>query len=295
LKSGFVAIVGEPNAGKSTLLNRWVGEHVAIVSPKAQTTRQAIRGILNQPGVQVVFVDTPGFHESDKAFNQYMIEKVKESIKDADVCCLVTDPVVELSALNQELLKYAKEKKKPVVIAVNKIDTIRHAGPAADASKPASRAWIPAFAGMTYEVSALNGDGCDVLLSAVIEKLPEGPALFPDDIYTEQSTRFLASELVREVLLEKLHQELPYSAAVMIDEFKEKPDITVIKAAIVVEKDSQKSMVIGARGSMIKEIGMEARARIEKLVDQKVFLELFVRVEKNWTKDAKKVEEMGYE
>lgn len=281
MKSGFVAIVGEPNAGKSTLLNRWVGEHVAIVSPKAQTTRQAIRGIVNQPGVQVVFVDTPGFHHSDKAFNQYMIEKVKETIKDADVCCLITEPTAALSALNQELLKYAQDKRKPFVVAVNKIDT---------------GAETPALATDTvYRISALNGDGCDELLRAVIDKLPEGPALFPEDIYTEHSTRFLASELVREVLLEKLHQELPYSAAVVIDEFKEKPDITVIKAAIVVEKDSQKSMVIGAGGSMIKEIGMEARKRIEKLVDQKVFLELFVRVEKNWTKDAKKVEEMGYE
>lgn len=282
MKSGFVAIVGEPNAGKSTLLNRWVGEHVAIVSPKAQTTRQAIRGILNQPGVQVVFVDTPGFHKSDKAFNQYMIEKVKESIKDADVCCLVTEPAVELSALNQDLLAYAKDKCKPITIAINKIDT-----GAGESPNLASDA--------VYRISALNGDGCDVLLDALIQLLPEGPALFPEDIYTEHSTRFLASELIREVLLEKLHQELPYAAAVMIDDFKEKPDITVIKAAIVVEKDSQKSMVIGAGGSMIKEIGMEARKRIEKLVDQKVFLELFVRVEKNWTKDAKKVEEMGYE
>lgn len=146
-----------------------------------------------------------------------------------------------------------------------------------------------------FAISALNGDGCDALLDDLIKLLPEGPALFPDDIYTECSSRFLVSELIREVLLEKLHQELPYAAAVMIDEFKEKPEITVIKATIVVEKDSQKSMVIGSRGSMIKDIGIEARVRIEKLLDGKVFLELFVRVEKNWTKDPKKVEEMGYE
>lgn len=296
MKSGFVAIVGEPNAGKSTLLNQWVGEHVAITSPKAQTTRQAIRGILNRPDAQVVFVDTPGFHDSGKAFNQYMIEKVKETIKDADVCCLVTDPVTGLSPLNRELLEYAKSKKKPSLIAVNKMDTV--AGPAAPAFRvpvetgPHGKACAsPATA---YPISALNGDGCNALLEALVAKLPEGPALFPDDIYTEHSERFLVSELIREVLLEKLHQELPYSAAVVIDAYQEKPAITVITAAIVVEKDSQKSMVIGARGGMIKEIGTESRRRIEKMIDTKVFLELLVRVEKNWTKDPKKVEELGY-
>lgn len=277
MKSGFIAIVGEPNAGKSTLMNRWVGEHLAIVSPKAQTTRQAIRGIVNRPDAQAIFVDTPGFHESAKAFNQYMIDKVKESIKDADVCCLVTEPESRHSPLNEKLLEYAKSKGKPVVIANNKSDTVQRAAPEG------------------HSISALTGDGCDAVLDALIQLLPDGPALFPDDIYTEHSMRFFASELIREVLLEKLHQELPYAAAVVIDEYKEKPGITVIKAAIVVEKDSQKAMVIGNRGTMIKEIGTEARRRIEKLVDGKVFLELFVRVEKNWTKDPKKVEEMGYE
>lgn len=311
MKSGFIAIVGEPNAGKSTLLNRWVGEHVAITSPKAQTTRQAIRGILNRPDAQVVFVDTPGFHESEKAFNHYMIEKVKETIKDADICCLVTEPVAKLSPLNQQLLEYAKAKRKPLLIAVNKIDTVtgdvttvipaglpisgnRQRESRCEASALDPRVQLNNNAGMTYPVSALTGQGCDALLEALVAKLPEGPALFPSDIYTEHSERFLVSELIREVLLEKLHQELPYSAAIVIDAYKEKPDITVITAAIVVEKDSQKSMVIGARGSMIKEIGTESRRRIEKMIDTKVFLELLVRVEKNWTKDPKKVEELGY-
>lgn len=283
MKSGFVAIVGEPNAGKSTLLNRWIGEHVAIVSHKAQTTRQAIRGILNRPDAQVVFVDTPGFHESTKAFNHYMIEKVKETIKDSDICCLVTEPTNKLSPLNGQLMQYAQEKRKPIVVVVNKMDT-------------ATRSIAPDLGGdsTVYPISALKGQGCDALLEALIAKLPEGPALFPDDIYTEQSERFLVSELIREVILERLHEELPYSAAVVIDAYKEKPDITVITAAIVVEKDSQKAMVIGARGAMIKEIGTESRRRIEKLIDTKVFLELLVRVEKNWTKDPKKVEELGY-
>jgi GTP-binding protein Era len=209
-----------------------------------------------------------------------MIEKVKESIKDADVCCLVTEPVAVLSPLNQTLLAYASEKGRPTVVAVNKIDT----APRLDEAAVKGR----------YGISALTGQGCEALWDAVVALLPESHALFPEDIYTEHSTRFLASELVREVVFEKLHQELPYAAAVVIDEFKEKPEITVIKAAIVVEKDSQKAMVIGSRGGMIKEIGMEARRRIEDLLNGKVFLELFVRVEKNWTKDPKKVEEMGY-
>lgn len=256
---------------------------MAIVSHKAQTTRQAIRGILNRPDAQVVFVDTPGFHESTKAFNHYMIEKVKETIKDADICCLVTEPTNKLSPLNQQLLQYAQDKRKPIVVVVNKMDT-------------ATRSIAPDLGGTSavYPISALKGQGCDALLEALVAQLPEGPALFPNDIYTEHSERFLVSELIREVMLERLHEELPYSAAVVIDAYKEKPDITVITAAIVVEKDSQKAMVIGARGGMIKEIGTESRRRIEKLIDQKVFLELLVRVEKNWTKDPKKVEELGY-
>ncbi len=287
MKSGFIAIVGEPNAGKSTLLNRWVGEHLAIVTPKAQTTRQAIRGIVNHSGVQAVFIDTPGFHESARAFNRYMIAKVKESIRDADVCCLVTEPTEELSALNQELLAYAKERHKPVVIAINKMDTVTNTFSLPTHIRTSAHP-------QCFLISALSGLGCNELLKAVIEELSEGPPLYPDDIYTEHSARFLVSELIREVLLEKLHQELPYAAAVVIDEYKEKPAITVITATIVVEKDSQKAMVIGARGGMVKEIGVEARARIEKMIGTRVFLELLVRVEKNWTKDAKKVEELGY-
>ncbi len=284
-RSGFVAIVGEPNAGKSTLLNRWVGEHLAIVTDKPQTTRQAIRGIVNLPEAQIVIVDTPGFHESGKAFNQYMIDQVKSSISNSDVCCLLTEPVSKLSPLNEELLAFAQDKRKPIVIAVNKIDTIP----------------LPPGGGLgrggeqVCPISALTGQGCDELLKLLSEKLPASPALYPEDTYTEHTARFLVSELIREVLLEKMHQEIPYSAAVVIDDYKEKPNITVITAAIVVEKDSQKAMVIGARGTMIKEIGQEARVRIEKMIDQKVFLELLVRVEKNWTKDPKKVEELGYE
>lgn len=284
-KSGFVAIVGEPNAGKSTLLNRWVGEHLAIVTDKPQTTRQAIRGIVNLPEAQIVIVDTPGFHESTKAFNQYMIDQVKASISNADVCCLLTEPVPALSALNRELLAFALDKRKPIVVAMNKIDALQ-----TPAGGELERLGQPVF-----PISAITGQGCDELLKAISEKLPEGAALYPDDTYTEHSARFLVSELIREVLLEKMHQEIPYSAAVVIDDYKEKPNITVITAAIVVEKDSQKAMVIGARGSMIKEIGQESRVRIEKMIDQKVFLELLVRVEKNWTKDPKKVEELGYE
>lgn len=278
-RSGFVALIGEPNAGKSTLLNRWVGEPLAIVTAKEQTTRQAIRGISNQPDAQIVFVDTPGFHESTKALNSYMIDQVKHTIANVDVCCLVLDPENQHSQINKQLMVLAQEKKKPIVTALNKVDTLKSIPQADD----------------LFLISALNGDGCDLLLKALVEKLPESPPLYPDDIYTEHSERFLASELVREVMLEELHQELPYSAAVLVEEFKDKTDITVIKASIVVEKDSQKAMVIGNRGSMIKAIGQEARRRIEKLLDRKVFLELFVRVEKNWTKDPKKVEEMGYE
>ncbi|PIR21065.1 MAG: GTPase Era [Deltaproteobacteria bacterium CG11_big_fil_rev_8_21_14_0_20_47_16] len=277
--SGFVAIIGEPNAGKSTLLNRWVGENLAIVTPKAQTTRQSIRGIVNRSDAQIIFVDTPGFHESTKALNMYMIDQVKHSIANADVCCLLVAPDAPLSEIDQHLLAYAKEKRKPVVIAVNKCDAVK----------------APISIEGALPISALTGDGCDALLDALVKELPESPPLYPDDIYTEHSERFLASEMIREVMLEEMHQELPYSAAVLIEEFKDKPEITVIKASIVVEKDSQKAMVIGSRGSMIKLLGQEARKRIEKMLDRKVFLELFVRVEKNWTKDPKKVGEMGYE
>lgn len=295
-KSGFVAIIGEPNAGKSTLLNRWVGEPLAIVTAKAQTTRQQIRGIINRPNAQIIVVDTPGFHESTKSLNQYMIHQVKDAIRDVDVCCLVTDPVPELSTFNQELIAFAHAKHKPIIIAVNKIDIMHDAGPAASvvAEEYPKTPYEPPVKCEVFKISAANGLGCDALLEALIAKLPDSPALYPDDIYTELPTRFLVSEMIREVLLELLHQELPYSAAVIIEDYKEKPDITVIKATIVVEKDSQKAMVIGDGGAMIKRIGQTARQKIEKFIGRKVFLELLVRVEKNWTKDPLKLEELGY-
>ncbi len=288
MKSGYVSIIGRPNSGKSTLLNKILGEELSIVTPKAQTTRHKVVGIHNLPGAQIVFLDTPGFHESEKAINKYMMEVVEHAIKDADVICVVIDVIKdhEKGTSFVELLKNVDKSK--VILAINKLDTIL------------DRPWETIIADYQarYEgyqvvgISAKSGHGVNELIDLMADPLPEGEPFYPDNIYTEHPVRFLVAETIREQIIYQMHQEIPHSIAVEIEDYKEEDHIHRIHAAIVVDKDSQKGMIIGKGGHQIKKIGEAARAKIEALVGIKVFLKLFVKVEKNWTKDPQAIKRL---
>lgn len=285
-KSGYVAIIGRPNVGKSTLLNAVLGEQLAIVTPKPQTTRHRITGILNQEDAQIVFLDTPGYHESTKPLNQVMNEVVDSVIDDADVVCLM----VEADQKDVEVEKglFDRIGAGRTVVVVNKADKVRR-----DLYEKIALGYKNEWGTKELVIlSAIKNEGVATLIDAIKDRLPEGPQLFPDDIYTTHPVRFVAAELIREQVFLQMHQEIPYSTAIQIEEFKDATDdnpITRIRAAIIVEKESQKGMVIGKGGERIKAIGKGARQKIEELVGTKVYLELFVKVEENWTKDAEKV------
>ena len=288
-KSGYVAIVGLPNVGKSTLLNAIIGEQVAIVTSKPQTTRHRISGILNTNKSQVVFLDTPGFHSSPKQLNQVMLEVIGKVISDADVICVMVEPRSEQPELEEVL--WNKVKSDKAIVVINKSDTIEKR----EFDSIGKRIHEEWGAEEIVILSALKREGVAELTQAIVARLPEGPPLFPQDQYTEQTLRFMAAEIIREQVFLQMHQEIPYGTAVQIEEFKEprkEGEITKIRAVIVVEKDSQKGMLIGKRGVRIKEIGSKARQKIEEIVGSKIYLELFVRVEENWTKNPQKIREL---
>ncbi|MFH0798636.1 MAG: GTPase Era [Pseudomonadota bacterium] len=290
-KSGYIALIGRPNVGKSTLLNAIIGERLAVVTPKPQTTRHRITGILNVADAQIVFLDTPGYHRSSKPLNRAMNDIVDSVIGDADVICLM----VEAGQRDTDIEKGLFDRIGPerAVVVVNKCDKINREKYDGIASG-FREGW---GARELVILSALKNMGVATLVEAIKERLPEGPALFPLDSYTEHPVRFLAAELIREQVFLQMQQEIPYSAAVEIEEFKDatkEKAVTMIRAAIVVEKESQKGMVIGKGARRIKEIGRKARLAIEELVGGKVFLELSVRVEKDWTKDRDKIAKLGY-
>jgi GTPase len=290
-KAGFVALVGRPNVGKSTLLNAILGERLAIVTPKPQTTRHRITGIHNLPDAQIVFLDTPGYHRSEKPLNQAMTEIVDSVIDDADVVCLMVDMVVPDLEIERGL--FARIGADRCILVVSKADLLDRARFDAIAADFRDR-W---GARELVILSALKGDGVLTLVEALKGRLPEGEAFYPTDEYTSHPVRFLAAEIIREQVFLQMHEEIPYSTAVDIEEFTDataEDPITRIRAAVVVERDSQKAMVVGKGGQRIREIGTRARQAIEKLVDGKVFLELNVTVERDWTKDREKVRKLGY-
>ncbi|MBI5300329.1 MAG: GTPase Era [Deltaproteobacteria bacterium] len=310
-KAGYVAIVGQPNVGKSTLLNKIIGEPVAIVTPKPQTTRNRIIGILNRPDAQLVFIDTPGYHSIPRPLHQFMLNEIEKTIDESDLFCFLIDPESDQPHLDDDLLERL-HGKNPIVI-VNKADLFLGArvapstGKAGGASPSRSHSLAKSREEIAEElrskwnlkelffISALHGDGVQELIQTLTDRLPEGPKFFEEDIYTELPIRFLAAESIREQAMLLLHQELPYGLAVEVVSFEEKPQITVIKANIVVESPSHKSMVIGKGGQMIKKLGTRARERIEFMMgDQKVFLELFVKVDEDWTLSADKLRQYGY-
>jgi GTPase len=278
-RSGFVSLLGRPNAGKSTLLNALVGEKLAIVSDKPQTTRTTIQGVANIDGAQVIFVDTPGIHKSTTLFNQRMMETVRSVLEDRDVLLYVVDAAAPFSSEDAEAMAALKRLSAPTLLLVNKIDRVpdkRQLLPLIEQYKSVREfdEYIP--------VSAKTGQGLDRVRAAIVSRLPEGPAYFPGDHLTDQPERFLAAELIREQILGQTRQEVPHAAAVLIDRWEETPKLTRIAATIYVERPGQKAIVIGAGGASLKKIGTQARLEIEKMLDRKVFLELFVKVQKDW-------------
>jgi GTP-binding protein Era len=288
-RSGYVAILGVPNVGKSTLLNALLGEKLAIVTPKPQTTRHRILGIVNRAHSQILFLDTPGIHASDRPLNEAMVQTAFQTFGDADVVLHLVFPKAVLAEEDLKIARKAREIHKPYLLLINRIDEV---------SKPDLLPLIQSFQEKLapdeiIPISALAGDGLDRVLAAVESRLPEGPRYYPEDHYTEHDLRFLAGEIVREKAMKFLHQESPYHLATQVEAYEEKGGLHRIHVVIFVEKPSQKGMVIGAKGAMLKKIGQAAREDIERMTEKKVYLELFVKVLEDWTKDAQKLRELG--
>ena len=291
-KSGFIAIVGRPNVGKSTLLNAIVGEKLAITSSKPQTTRNRITGIRNTEDGQFIFLDTPGIHQAKTPLNRYMVKAATSAFGEVDLVLLLVEADRGFDPGDALIVDALRTADVPVFLVINKIDLV---------AKPMLLPLIDRFRGLhdfreIVPVSAATGDGLDRLLDLIRDAMPEGPKLFPDDMFTDNSERFIAAEIVREKILELTHREIPYATAVTVDSFKEDEGKNRIRiaATITVEKDSQKGILIGKGGRMLKEIGTQARLEMEKFFAAKIFLELFVRVRKDWTKDARWLKEFGY-
>jgi GTP-binding protein Era len=289
-RSGFVSFLGRPNAGKSTLLNRIVGHKLAIVSDKPQTTRTRIVGVKNYPEGQVVFVDTPGVHKPTHRMNVRMVDIALESMRDVDVLCLVVDTSVQAGPGDRYLLNLLKDAKTPTVLALNKVDVI---------AKPKLLPIIDhyrrehAFAEIV-PVSATDGTNVDVLEKLFLQYLPEGEPLYPVDYVTDQPERFFIGEIVREQVLQLTHDELPFSTAVIVDRVETAADgITNIYCTILVERESQKPIVVGRAGSMVKEIGTAARRELERYLNARVFLDLHVKVKSEWRDDERLLDEIG--
>jgi len=293
MQSGYVALIGPPNVGKSTLLNQILKEKISITGPRPQTTRNRILGILTEPEMQVIFVDTPGIIKAKDAFNKMLVDTALATLSEVDVVCFLVDA---LKACREEagiVLDSLKNLKTPIILAINKTDLVRNKGellPLIDEY----RQTMPFHAIMP--ICALTGDGVDHLLRQIKQLLPEGPCYFPDDHLTDQPERFLVAELIREKVFHLLHQEVPYAVAVTVEQFSERPEQSLIdiQAVIHVERDSQKGIIIGKQGQTLKEIGKQARRDIEALLGCHVFLGLFVRVQKNWRKDPRALSEFGY-
>jgi GTPase len=282
--SGFVTILGRPNAGKSTLLNALVGEKLAIISPKPQTTRNRIQGIINIPsqkgssGGQVILIDTPGVHKPDSSLGRKMMVEVREAMEGCDLILLIADVTKRFEPSDHFVVDMAKRVGTPVFLLLNKIDRIEKGKLLAIIEQWRQlhdfREIIP--------ISALKRNGLDLLLDRVIQNLPAGPRYFPEDQVTDQPARFMVAEMIREQVLLDTKQEVPYSTTVMVEQFEEGERLTRIAATIYCERDSQKGILVGKGGQMLKKIGTAARLQIEKMLGTKVFLELFVKVRAGW-------------
>jgi GTP-binding protein Era len=289
-RSGFVAIVGRPNAGKSTLLNRLVGQKVAIVTSKPQTTRNRIQGIVTEPGGQIVFIDTPGLHTADSALGRQMMHEVAAALEGIDVLLLMVDASRALPHADDLLLERAKRFRGKTILALNKVD-----GLPKQKLLPLIEAFHKAFEfAAIVPISALKGHGCLDLLNEIFPLLPEGEPYFPEDQVTDQPERFLAAEIVREKAIQSMYHEVPYALAVKVDKFEDSPKLLRIEVTMNVERDSQKKILIGHKGEMLKKIGTEARKELEVLLDKKIYLGLFVKVVPDWRENPQRVRELDW-
>jgi GTP-binding protein Era len=298
-RSGFVALVGRPNVGKSTLLNALVGEQVAIATHRPQTTRTRIRGILNRPGCQIIFVDTPGIHERDRAINTFMLDEARAALGDVDLVVLLVEADgrgrrPEQDEEDRLVLDSIKKVNQRALLAVNKIDRVSD-----------KQRLLPLFEAYDetglfeaiVPISALKGDGLEPLLDTITERLPEGPEYFPPDQYTDQPERIMAAEFIREAAILRVGDEVPYSLAVEVEAFDDVPgqqQFVRIFANLYVERDSQKGILIGKAGVMLKSIGKAARIKIERLLGCRVHLDLRVKVAKRWSQSASGLRKVGY-
>jgi GTP-binding protein Era len=304
-RSGFVAVVGKPNVGKSTLMNAYLGQKIAIVSPKPQTTRDRLLGILtleqargDVADAQIVFVDTPGIHQPLHKLGEYMVETAVRAIPDADVVLFVVDVSRPPGDEDRQIADILRERGRvggqgslPVLLVLNKADLLPPEQAAAHVEAYQALGEVDDW----LLISALHGDNLDTLLAETIERLPLGPRFYPEEQVTDQQLRFMAAELVREQVMRHLRQEIPYSVAVVVDQFKERsPELTYVSANIFVERDTQKAIVLGKKGAMIKRIGGDARRQIEELLGTRVYLELWVKVRKKWRQDEKELRRLGY-
>jgi GTP-binding protein Era len=295
-KSGYIAIIGRPNVGKSTLLNALLGQKIAAVCTKPQTTRHKILGIKHLPQGQLLFLDTPGIHKPHRSLNEYMVEVARSTFEDADLFLFVIEPADEISHEDQGIYKMIQGRNKPILVVINKIDKTYK-----DSLLPLIQKCVTIFhPDEVIPASAVSEDGLASIEEAIVKRLPEGPAYYPSDQVTNQTERFLVSEIIREKVMELTKEEVPYSVTVLIETFQEPSEtdvkkITHIRASLITEKESQKGILIGKGGQMIKKIGELSRKEIEEQLGTKVYLELFVRVEKDWSKDPKKVKEFAYD
>jgi GTP-binding protein Era len=296
-RSGFVALIGRPNVGKSTLMNTLLGQKVAIVSPRPQTTRNRILGIMTRPEFQIIFVDTPGIHRPKHQLGRYMVATAQSAIPDADVILFMVDVSVEPTRADREIARLiaVRASDAPVVLVLNKMDRLKP-----DKVEAHCEAyWSLGGADDWYQgwmmTTATTGDNLDKLLKQIVAALPEGPRYYPGDQITDQTEREIAAEMIREQVLRYTHHEVPHAVAVVVEEFKARSEaLTYVGANIFVERESQKGIVIGKKGAMLRKIGAAARSQIERLTGTKVYLDLWVKVSEGWRRDERQLRRLGY-
>jgi GTPase len=289
-RSGFVAIVGRPNAGKSTLVNTLVGRKVAIVSPRPQTTRNRIQGIVNRDDAQIVLIDTPGIHQPHNVLSRQMMDEAQHALEGVDVLSLIVDASVDFGAGDEFSLEWVRRFHGPTFLLLNKVDRVR---------KQILLPLIERYAALydfaeVFPISALTGEGCPALVDGWLARLPESPPYFPPDQFTDQPERFLAAELIREKAIVATREEVPHAIAVLVDSFEEKKELVKIRATLYVEREGQKGILIGKRGETMKKIGTQARREIESILGTHIFLELFVKVQPNWRQNSALVRQLDW-
>jgi len=292
-RSGFVSIVGRPNVGKSTLLNQILGQKIAITANKPQTTRNRILGIHSEDNAQVLFLDTPGIHKATGKLNQYMVDQALSACRGVDVVVFLVEATDRVGGGDDFILDVLAQSDIPVVLVINKVDLVEK-----DKLLPLIAQYAERFDFKEIiPLSALNGSGVERLVASVRDMLPEGPPYYPEEMVTDLPERFIVGEMIREKILRKTHQEVPYGVAVQVDNFEERPgkNLIAIQATIYVGRDAHKRILVGKGGSMIKQLGQDARKEIEQFLDARVFLELFVKVKKNWMDSDRFLREFGYE